>query len=138
LAYQLKQTGTLENPLRLQRILDVAKRNIAYDKSLDPLSLADKASALISGNINFVTLPIVRFGKDQYGQDVNIVDVPAVQALVRRLIGPNTPATPAPAPKSAAPTAAATHKPASTRPVAPASPDAGLDPLASGGIPCVK
>lgn len=95
LAYQLKQAGTLANPAKLQGILDVAKQNIAVDSGLNLLSFAQQASNLTSGNVTFVTLPIDHFGTDPLGEDVNIVNVPAVQALVHQLL---TGAPPASAP----------------------------------------
>ncbi|MGB8996751.1 MAG: LCP family protein [Pseudonocardiaceae bacterium] len=102
LVFQLKQAGTFLNPARLRGLINVAKENIAADTGLELLSFAQQASALTGGNISFTTLPIVRFGTDPAGEDVNIVDVPGVQALVHNLIGgPSpTPAAAAPAPVS--------------------------------------
>lgn len=102
LVFQLKQAGTFLNPARLRGLISVAKQNIAADTGLELLSFAQQASALTGGNITFHTLPIVRFGTNPAGEDVNIVDVPQVQALVHNLIGGPTP-TPvvaAPAPVS--------------------------------------
>nr|MBA2471133.1 LCP family protein [Pseudonocardiales bacterium] len=100
LVFQLKQAGTFLNPARLRGLIDVAKQNIAADTGLELLSFAQQASALTGGNIVFKTLPIVRFGTDPAGEDVNIVDVSEVQTLVHNLIGGPTltPAAPAPAP----------------------------------------
>ncbi len=103
LVFQLKQAGTFLNPARLRGLIDVAKQNIAADTGLELLSFAQQASALTGGNIAFKTLPIVRFGTDPAGEDVNIVDVSEVQTLVHNLIGGPTltPAAPAPAPAPA-------------------------------------
>lgn len=98
LVFQLKQAGTFLNPARLRGLISVAKQNIAADTGLELLSFAQQASALTSGNISFTTLPIVRFGTNPAGEDVNIVDVPAVQALVHNLIGGPTPTPVAAAP----------------------------------------
>jgi LCP family protein required for cell wall assembly len=104
LVYQLKQAGTFLNPSRLRELISVAKQNIAADTGFELLSFAEQAAALTGGNISFTTLPIVRFGTDPAGEDVNIVDVPAVQALVHNLIGGPIPmpiaAAPAPVPGS--------------------------------------
>ncbi|MGH3512004.1 MAG: LCP family protein [Pseudonocardiaceae bacterium] len=102
LVYQLKQAGTFLNPARLRGLINVAKQNIAADTGFELLSFAEQASALTGGNISFTTLPIVRFGTDPAGEDVNIVDVPTVQALVHNLIGgpTTTPVAAAPAPVS--------------------------------------
>ncbi|WP_245787496.1 LCP family protein [Amycolatopsis saalfeldensis] len=101
LAYQLKQGGVFTNPSQLQGILNVAKQNMAVDAGLDLMSFAGQAANLTGGNISFVTLPIVKFGKNSSGEDVNIVDVAQVQAAVRQLIGGPAPATSAPATSSA-------------------------------------
>jgi LCP family protein required for cell wall assembly len=98
LLFQLKQAGTFLNPSRLRGLINVAKQNIAADTGLELLSFAQQASAVTGGNIGFTTLPIVRFGTDPAGEDVNIVDVPAVQALVHNLIGGPTPTPVAAAP----------------------------------------
>ena len=102
LVYQLKQAGTFLNPSRLRELISVAKQNIAADTGFELLPFAEQAAALTGGNISFTTLPIVRFGTDPAGEDVNIVDVPAVQALVHNLIGGPipTPVAAAPAPVS--------------------------------------
>lgn len=100
LVYQLKQAGTFLNPARLRGLINVAKQNIAADTGLELLSFAEQASTLAGGNITFTTLPIVRFGTDPAGEDVNIVNVPEIQTLVHNMIGgPNpTPAAASPAP----------------------------------------
>lgn len=94
LAYQLKQGGVFTNPSQLQGILNVAKQNMAVDAGLDLMSFAGQAANLTGGNISFVTLPIVKFGKNTSGEDVNIVDVAQVQGVVRQLIGGTAPAPP--------------------------------------------
>jgi LCP family protein required for cell wall assembly len=96
LVYQLKQAGTFLNPVRLRELITVVKQNIAADTGLELLPFAQHASLLSGGNITFTTLPIVRFGTDPAGEDVNIVDVPQIQALVHNLIGAHTPTAPAP------------------------------------------
>ncbi len=93
LVYQLKQAGTLLNPARVRALIEVVKQNIAADTGLELLHFAQQASALASGNITFTTLPIVGFGTDPAGEDVNIVNVPEIQALVHNLIGGHTPTT---------------------------------------------
>jgi LCP family protein required for cell wall assembly len=84
LAHQLQQSGTLDNPSKLIGIFNVAKDNVVVDGGLDVLGFARQA-ADIAGNMTFTTLPIDHFGQDAAGEDVNVVDVPAVQAMVRKL-----------------------------------------------------
>lgn len=107
LATQLRKVGTLGNPAKLQGILNVARQNIAVDSGLNLLSLARQATNLTSGNVEFVTLPIDHFGTDAAGEDVNVVDVPAIEALVHRLLinGRTATASPTPAGPSNAETA---------------------------------
>lgn len=94
LAYKLKQADTFTNLGTLQSLIGTAKQFIAVDQDLDLLSFAQQASQLAGGNINFVTLPIVRFDTVD-GKDVNIVDVDEIQATVRELLADPT-ATPTP------------------------------------------
>jgi LCP family protein required for cell wall assembly len=102
LIYQLKQAGTLFNPARLRSLITVVKQNTAADRGLELLSFAQQASTLAGGNITFATLPIDHFGTDPAGEDVNIINVPQIQALVHTLIGDHTSA-PAPSPSAPAP-----------------------------------
>jgi len=104
LAYKLKQADTFTNPITLTKIIDVAKQNIAIDSGLNVLSFAQQAASLTGGNITYYTLPIDHFGTDPLGEDVNIVNVPLIQATVAHLLYPTT--TPAPAPSSSTPTPA--------------------------------
>ena len=95
-AYQLKQAGTLANPVTLTRLISVAKRGIVTDSGLDLISLAAQAPVLTSGNITFLTLPITGFGTDSAGEDVNLIDVTQIQNLAHRLFGAGTPTLAAP------------------------------------------
>ncbi len=94
LATQLKQAGTLANPSTLTGVLAVARQNIAVDNGLDLLSLADQASRMAGGNVTYYTLPVDHFGKDPLGEDVNVINVPRIQATVAALLGPTSASTP--------------------------------------------
>jgi LCP family protein required for cell wall assembly len=96
LAYQLKQADTFTNPIKLTKILDVAKQNTAIDSGLNPVSFAGQASSLTGGNVTYYTLPIDHFGKDPRGEEVNYVNLPLIQATVSHLLAPPTSAAPAP------------------------------------------
>ena len=80
LAVQLKQAGTLANPVKLQQIIDVTKQNTAIDSGLNLLSFAQDAERMAGGNVTFYTLPIKSFGKTPQGEDINVVDVAEIQA----------------------------------------------------------
>ncbi len=88
LAVQLKQAGTLANPVKLQQIIDVTKQNTAIDSGLDLLSFAKDAERMAGGNVTFYTLPVKAFGKDPQGEDINVVDVAQIQATVKQLLAP--------------------------------------------------
>lgn len=146
LAHQLKQARTFTNPSRLAALVDVAKQNIAVDDDLDPRALAGQAADLADGDVTFVTLPIVGFGTDALGQDVNIVDVPAVQDLTRRLLSPALPPPRAPAPahsgNAAEDSSDGTSDGTSASSALP-EPAAGTGspqhpPIAGGAVPCVN
>jgi LCP family protein required for cell wall assembly len=98
LAYQLKQADIFSDPIKLTKILDVAKQNTAIDSGLDPLSFARQASSLTGGNVTFFTLPIDHFGKDPRGEDVNFVNLQQIQATVSHLMAAPGAATVAAAP----------------------------------------
>lgn len=99
---QLKGSATLTNPVKISGIVDVAKRNTAIDTGLDPLSLARTANAMQGGNLSFYTLPVEAF-ENVGGQDVNIVDVGKIQAMVKDLMKPPATESAAASPSSAAP-----------------------------------
>ena len=88
LAFQLRQAGTLANPLKVSGIVDVGKANIAIDNRLNLLGLVKLAAQLSGGNLTFYTLPVKAFGRSPRGEDVNLVDLPLLQATVRSLLSP--------------------------------------------------
>lgn len=139
LAVKLKQASTFTDFGKLQKLIDVAKKDVALDSDLDLLSFAQQAQSLAGGNISFVTLPIDHFDTVD-GQDVNIVDVDAIRAQVHDLLNPPTP-TAAP---SASPSSPSGRKAGSgsTAPSAPATPNPvytdSSSPLQSGNVPCVN
>jgi len=148
LSTQLKQAGTLANPVKLSGILDVVKQNTAIDSGLDLLQFAQQASALTGGNVTFYTLPIERFGKNARGEDVNVVNVAQVRATVAQLLsppapspGPTGPSTAAPSGSPAGPAPTATPGGVGTPATAAgtaAPPPTQLSAIGGGGIPCVK
>jgi LCP family protein required for cell wall assembly len=99
LAYQLRQAGTFTSPAKISGILDVAKQNTAIDSGLNLLDLAQEASNLTGGHITFNTLPVERFANlgGSIG-DVNIVNVPVIQAEVKQWLGIRTQPAPTTAP----------------------------------------
>jgi hypothetical protein len=73
----------------------VAKEDVVIDQGWDLLSFAGQASALTSGNVELDTLPVKGYGKID-GLDVDVIDIPQVQAVVHTLFMPPRSASPAP------------------------------------------
>ncbi len=149
LATQLKQAGTLGNPIKLTGILDVVKQNTAIDSGLDLLSFASEASQMAGGNVAFYTLPVEGFGKNKRGEDVNLVDVAKVRATVKALLAPAGSASgtsTSSGTSSSAPSGTGTSATTAPLPVAGVTPvpaasnpaPTDLSELTGGGIPCVK
>ncbi|MFI9383309.1 LCP family protein [Kutzneria sp. NPDC052558] len=95
---KLKGQGVFGSLGKMQDLLTVASKDVVMDKDWDLLAFAQQATALTSGNIEFHTLPILGYGKDANGQDINNIDVPTVRAVVHTLFAPPAATTGAPAP----------------------------------------
>jgi LCP family protein required for cell wall assembly len=95
---KLKGQGVFGSLGKMQDLLTVASKDVVMDKGWDLLSFAQQASALTGGNIEFHTLPIKGYGKDSANQDINIIDVPYIQAVVHTLFNPPAATSSAPAP----------------------------------------
>jgi len=143
-ATQMKNTGTLTNPLKINGILDVVKQNTAIDSGLDLLSFLGQARDMAGGNVSYYTLPVKEFTVNARKEDVNVVDLEQVRATTRLLLSGGTPgdvktATGTPGTS----TSAGTPAPSITTGKAPVP--AGSNPkptdlsqLEGGGVPCVK
>ncbi|MFH8403361.1 LCP family protein [Streptomyces sp. NPDC018019] len=152
--HKLNSAGTFTDPLRLLRLLDVAKRDLVIDEGWDLLSFVEQAKNLSGGNVRFTTLPVEGFAKHR-GEDVNLVDPDKIRRLVARETGAADGRSPAPG------TPAAPGAGPGATPVTPLSPAGTLQPSPSssssagesgsgtegsgqtapmidgGGIPCV-
>lgn len=89
----LRHNGSLSSPSDLHQLLDVARQNIAVDTGLDLSSFIQHASSLADRGVSLYTLPITSFTQDSAGEDVNTIDVPTIRAIVRDLIGGDSPGT---------------------------------------------
>jgi LCP family protein required for cell wall assembly len=104
----LKNGGSLSSPSALHNLLDVARQNIAVDSGFDLASFIQKASALTDRGVSLYTLPIMSFGRDSMGEDINTIDVATIRSIVRRLVAgdlssANTPSSSTPSPTAEAP-----------------------------------
>jgi LCP family protein required for cell wall assembly len=99
----LRSGGALSSPSQLQHLLDVARESVAVDSQFDLAGFVKSASGFTNRDLSLYTLPITQFGRDPAGEDVNLVDVPSIRAIVRNLVTANestppqtsTPAVPA-------------------------------------------
>ncbi|PEG57121.1 LCP family protein [Mycolicibacterium boenickei] len=95
----LGKSGALSSPTMLRDLLNVTKQNVALDSGFDLASFASRASALTGAPPTLYTLPIKEFGQNSLGEDINIVDIPTIRAIVHDLVaepGSNTNAPAAP------------------------------------------
>jgi len=89
LMQQMTKNGTLTNIGQMERLLNVAKANIAIDNGFDVVNFASSSSNLTGGNVTFFTLPIDHFGANENGEDVNFVNLPQIHSIVRQILGPD-------------------------------------------------
>ena len=87
----LRHGGVLSSPTDLRNLLQVAQQNIAVDAGFDLTGFVDHATTLSDSALKLYTLPISEFGRDSQGEDVNIVDVQAIRAIVHNLYTNGTP-----------------------------------------------
>ncbi|UVS81776.1 LCP family protein [Actinokineospora sp. UTMC 2448] len=91
--------GTLTDPRRLGALEDAVSRTVVMDPGLHFLDLVNQARALASGQVEFVTIPVTGVGaRNDRGQSIITVDVPAVRAYVAALVSDAPPPKPAPPP----------------------------------------
>jgi len=101
----LRHGGALSSPSSLRNLLQVAQQNIAVDDGFGLAGFVDQAASLTDSSLTLYTLPISEFGKDPLGEDVNIVDVQGIRAIVHNLFTTGaTPDTPSPTQSRSAPT----------------------------------
>lgn len=86
LVSRLGQNGALSDAGTLRDLLDVAKQNVALDAGFDLAAFAKRATSLTDKPPSLYTLPIKEFGQNSLGEDVNIIDVPTVRAIVADLV----------------------------------------------------
>jgi anionic cell wall polymer biosynthesis LytR-Cps2A-Psr (LCP) family protein len=159
--YELKHEGVFTVTGKLDSLLSTASQYLITDATFNLLDFATDMRGLSGDNVSFQTLPFtpennVSVPGYPTPQDVNIIDVPAVQQMVRSAFGPgpgasaraaaSQPATPA---QPATPSQPATPAQSAT-PSQPATSGAAVGTDGSGtggtvtvranapyGIPCV-
>jgi LCP family protein required for cell wall assembly len=151
-AKKLLSAGTLTNPGALNDLAGVVRQSLTTDPDLDLISFAQQAQSLASGNVEFVTIPVVNDNaRSASGQSIVQVDVTAVHQFLTNLIAstppPPTTTTPPPATTTATTPAEATTTtpppppsttaPTTTTPPPPPPTNEPTPPVSIDGVPCV-
>ncbi len=93
---ELQASGTFTNLDKLESLMAVARKDVVLSSGWDEDMIQRLGALASSGNVEFRTLPVVRYDNID-GQDVNIIDQAAIKAEVASAIGAppptNTPAT---------------------------------------------
>jgi LCP family protein required for cell wall assembly len=94
----------LTNNAKLNALEDAVSKSVVMDRGLHFLELVSQAQALASGRVRFVTIPVTGVGaRNDRGQSIITVDVPAVHKYVRGLLSAKPPAPAAPVKFGSAP-----------------------------------
>jgi LCP family protein required for cell wall assembly len=88
---ELQDSGTFTNLDKLKGLLAVARQDVVLSAGWDE-DLFRRMGDLAGGNVEFRTLPVVRYDNID-GQDVNIIDPAAIKAEVAAAIGAAPPTT---------------------------------------------
>ena len=103
---ELQAAGTFTNIDKLKSLMAVARKDVVLSSGWDE-ALIQRLGGLAGGNVEFRTLPVVRYD-DIDGQSVNIIDQAAIKAEVAAAIG----AVSSTAPTASAATTASKPNPA--------------------------
>jgi len=82
---ELQDSGTFSNLDKLNSLMAVARKDVVLSAGWDA-DLIQRMGALAGGNVEFRTLPVVRYDEID-GQSVNIIDAAAIKAEVAAAIG---------------------------------------------------
>lgn len=96
---QLQDAGTFSDLTKLQRLMDVAQRDIVLSSGWDAEQL-QRLGTIAGADVQYQTLPIVRYARIN-GEDVNIVDPAQIKAQVQAAFADGaTPVSSEPRPSS--------------------------------------
>jgi LCP family protein required for cell wall assembly len=82
---ELQAAGTFTNIDKLKSLMAVARKDVVLSSGWDE-ALIQRLGGLAGGNVEFRTLPVVRYD-DIDGQSVNLIDQAAIKAEVAAAIG---------------------------------------------------
>jgi LCP family protein required for cell wall assembly len=88
---ELQESGTFTNLDKLKSLMAVARQDVVLSAGWDE-DLFRRMGDLAGGNVEFRTLPVVRYDYID-GQDVNIIDPAAIKAEIAAAIGAAPPTT---------------------------------------------
>ncbi|MEE6175215.1 LCP family protein [Mycobacterium sp. 050134] len=88
---ELQSSGTFTNIDKLKSLMAVARKDVVLSAGWND-DLIQRLGTLAGGNIEFRTLPVVRYDNID-GLDVNIIDPAAIKAEVAEAIGAPAPST---------------------------------------------
>jgi len=87
MAKTVLSAGTLANPGKLNNLIDAVKKAVVIDQGWDVLQFAQQLQGMSTGNIKFVTIPIVSITlQTPHDGDAVQVDPAQVQAFVQQTI----------------------------------------------------
>ncbi|MFZ1179707.1 MAG: LCP family protein [Mycobacterium sp.] len=89
---ELQASGTFTNLDKLKSLMSVARKDVVLSSGWDEDLIQRLGSLAAGGNVEFRTLPVVRYDNID-GQDVNIIDPAAIKAEVAAAIGALPPTT---------------------------------------------
>lgn len=85
--HKVLSAGILTNPRKLGKLADAVRRSVVLDPGLDIIEFAERASGMASGDVQFVTIPIVAIdGRSPDGQSIVEVDPTQVREFIAGLV----------------------------------------------------
>jgi len=90
--HKVLTADTLTNRRKLDKLVDAVQRSVVLDPDMDILDFARKARGMASGDVKFVTIPVVNInGRSPDGkQSIVVVDKSDVRKYVRGLVRPRS------------------------------------------------
>ncbi|HZA10096.1 LCP family protein [Mycobacterium sp.] len=89
---QLQQTGSFTDVTKLEALMAIARKNIVLSTGWSQQQF-QRVGALAGGDVQFRTLPVVRYEMTADGEAVNIIDPAAIKAEVAAAFNNGSPTT---------------------------------------------
>ncbi|AOS65468.1 LCP family protein [Actinoalloteichus hymeniacidonis] len=88
LANKVLSADTLANPGKLSELINAVQSSVVLDSNFNIQTFLEHAQNIAGGNMDFQTIPVGAFIKDDVGQDVIQMDPAQVQQFMKELGGP--------------------------------------------------